>query len=312
MRIAITGASGFIGSHLVRHAADAGHEVIALVRDTARAEHIADHVQRFVVGQHDEDATLADLLDGAEAVIHNSFDWEAMRSGDIGRHYRSNLVGSLELLDRSAPRPFVFISTIATHHDILPQWDGKPDETHPLRPSSHYGAYKAAVEAHLWSHHFGGGPTERVPGADTPTGRHTAAIRPCAVYGPKFTDRHRVHGEDVIRAVVAGEPMPRSGGGKFIHVHDVARASIAALTEPNAAGQPFNLVDCYARYADWAQMTADILGKDYAIDDDSPAQPKNMFTKDQTAGVLGVPMDRGHAGIREHIEQVLAQLGATA
>ena len=52
MNIALTGASGFIGSVIAKHAANHGYSVTALVRETSKREHIEPYVSRFVTGTH--------------------------------------------------------------------------------------------------------------------------------------------------------------------------------------------------------------------------------------------------------------------
>lgn len=294
MHIALTGASGFIGSVTARRAHEAGHTITALVRESSRREHIEPFVERFVVGTHDDQSTWPTLLDGADAIVHNSVDWEPIRSGDDAAHYRSNLLASLELIKAAVPKQVVFISTVAVHHDMRPRWNGKIDEDHPLRPSNLYGAYKAAVEAHLWAAHFG-------------HGQHTCAIRPCGVYGidPALD---RSHGYALIEKLKRGEAIDKSGGGKFVHVEDVAAAIVATLGNDDAAGKAYNLVDCYARWADWALMARDILGLDLPVDTSSPAEPRNIFLKD-AAQSLGVGINRGHEGIKLHLTELCKRMG---
>jgi nucleoside-diphosphate-sugar epimerase len=309
MRIALTGVSGFIGSHTARQLHTAGHRITGLVRASSRRAHVEPFVDRFIVGEQHDESCWGELLDGADCIIHNSVDWPSVRGWDaqekdLARHFQSNLVGSLQLLRFSAPRQFIFVSTIAVHHDMRPRWGGTIDEDHPLRPSSYYGAYKAAVEAHLWAEHFGSGG-----------GRHTAAVRPCAVYGvaPRLEDSH---GYEILRALRAGASgggerrFAKPGGGKFVHVEDVAAALVGIVGNPAAAGRAFNLVDCYARYGDWAQMAAEVLGLppgSVEIDLSSPPAPRNMFTKD-AARDLGVGLDRGHAGIRRHLAELAGRM----
>ncbi len=296
MRVALTGVSGFIGSVVAGHLVRAGHRVTGLVRSTSRRDHIEAVVDRFVVGDQSDDAVWPELIDGADCVIHNSCDWVPLRDDtDPDRNLQSNLVGSIRLLRVSAPRQFVFISTVSVHHDIRPRWAGRIDEDHPLRPATLYGAYKAAVEAHLWTAHYG-------------QDRHTCALRPCAVYGidPKL---ERSIGYTIIEQIRTGKPFDRRGGGKFVHVDDVAAAVVATLGNPQAAGRAYNLADCYARWADWARWTSELLGVDVEIDTSSPEQPKNTFTKD-AARSLGAALDRGQEGIRAHLRELIAQMAA--
>jgi nucleoside-diphosphate-sugar epimerase len=300
MHIALTGASGFIGSFIARRLHESGHTVSALVRDSSRRDHIQPYVARFVEGgQSDRDAWPA-LLDGADAMIHNSIDWAPIRGGDLETHLQTNLVDAIALREAAGRRLFVYVSSVAVHHDMRPRWQGRVDEDHPTRPGTIYGACKAAVEAHLWSSYFHD---------DAPF----ASIRPCAVYGidPNLS---RSIGYPIISQLKEGTPYTRSGGGKFVHVEDVAATVTAILSRPDIPAAVYNLADCYARWADWAQMAAELLGIEASIDLASPAQSKNMFTKDAVQA-LGVSMDRGFDGIRAHLAHLIelhAASGSTA
>jgi nucleoside-diphosphate-sugar epimerase len=131
-------------------------------------------------------------------------------------------------------------------------------------------------------------------------------VRPCAVYGidPKLD---RSHGYAVVKALRETGRYTKPGGGKYVHVDDVATAVAAIVGNPTASGRPFNLVDCYARHADWALMAADLLGIRAEIDTSSPPLPENMFSK-RAAQSLGVSLERGHAGIREHLRRLIARM----
>jgi len=293
MRAALTGASGFIGSAIARDLALAGHETTALMRPTSRRKHVEPYIARVVEGDLADETAWPDLLDGAECVIHCGVDWESLKGNDLEAHLRRNLLGSIRLLQVSAPRQFIFISTIAVHHDMRPRWGGAIDEDHPLRPASWYGAYKAAVEAHLWAAHFG-------------HGRHACALRPCGVYGLD-PNLERSYGYGLVQRLRRGESVDKPGGGKFVHVDDVAAATVSCVGNPETAGRAYNLVDCYARWADWALIAADLLGIQVKIDTSSPAEPRNRFTKD-AARSLGVRLDRGHAGIRAHLAELIRRV----
>jgi nucleoside-diphosphate-sugar epimerase len=293
VRIALTGVSGFIGSTTARHLAAAGHHVTGLVRATSRRDHIEDVVDRFVVGDHADDTCWPDLLDGADAVIHNSVDWAPLRGVDFDRHLQTNLVGSLRLLRASEPRPFVFISSVAVHHDIRDRWQGVIDEEHPTRPAGDYGAYKAAVEPHLWRDF-------------NRSGRHTVAIRPCQVYGIEPSVDSSI-GFDIVQQLRRGESFDRAGGGKFVHVEDVARTIVAAATNEAAAGRAIDVTDCYARWGDWATMARDLLGVDVDVTLTGPESSKNVFSKAAATSLADAPgfLQRGHDGIREHLRTLI-------
>ncbi|MEC7351476.1 MAG: NAD(P)-dependent oxidoreductase, partial [Planctomycetota bacterium] len=279
MRVAITGASGFIGAALVREAHARGHAVSALVRETSRTDHIEGLVDRLVVGTHEDPAVHQQLLDGVDAVIHNSFDWHSLKQGDLVEHMRSNMVGSIDLLQAAGDRHFVYMSSIAVHHHMHPDWQGRIDETHPIRPGTFYGALKAAIEAHMWA-------------ANAERGQPVSSIRPCAVYGIDPTLKRSI-GWPIITRLRKDARFDRAGGGKFVHVEDVAAATVACLGNERATPAVYNLVDCYARWGDWATIASELLGIEAEIDLSSPPAPRNMFLDDQVRQDLGVGLDRG-------------------
>ncbi len=292
--IALTGATGFIGSATASRFAQAGQRVRALARSTSNREHIASHIGEFVTGDLADRTWHERLLDGASTLVHNGIDWNLARNGDVPRHLDVNLVASIELLDLAARRgiPVVYISSVAVHHHMLSQWKGHIDDTHPTRPGSLYGACKAAVEAHLWSLHAS-------------HDLRFTVIRPAAVYGidPALP---RSIGAPIIRSIRAGKPFTRPGGGKFVHVDDVAESIFAGAAAADCG--VYHLADCYARWCDWATIVRDLEGVDVDIDMSSPDAPANMFTTDQLKADLGVTLNRGMDGICTHLKQLSALL----
>ena len=298
MHVALTGISGFIGSFIARELKRRGHTVTGLVRESSRRDHIEGVCDRFVVGTHDDTTCLPEFLEGADALIHNSVDFTAYNDPhEPTRHLETNLLGSLRLLEASAPIPFVFMSSVAVHHDMRPRWEGFIDEDHPTRPSTLYGASKAAVEPYLWDEHFR-------------TGRRTVAIRPSAVYGIDPTIE-RSRGHEFLGALRADKPITQKGGGKFVHVEDVAIATVNALSRDAVLAMPVNLVDCYARWGDVAQMGREILGSSSEIDLSSPETPKNTFSKELALTLAPEDehgthfMNRGHDGLRAHMKELI-------
>ena len=77
MRVALTGATGFIGSHVLTELHEHGHEVMALIRDDAQAERVAGRgAAPTRVDLHDRPAVVS-LLSGADAAIHTASPGDA-------------------------------------------------------------------------------------------------------------------------------------------------------------------------------------------------------------------------------------------
>jgi nucleoside-diphosphate-sugar epimerase len=118
----------------------------------------------------------------------------------------------------------------------------------------------------------------------------------------------RSTGYSILKSLREGQSFQQQGGGKFVHVDDVAAATVAAVERDEANGRAFNLVDCYARWADWAKIAAEVLGMDAKIDVSSPEAPQNQF--DVTAArSLGVGLNRGVKGIRKHLKELAGKMG---
>jgi nucleoside-diphosphate-sugar epimerase len=72
MQVFLTGASGYIGSTVLRALVAAGHEVTALVRSDEKAQHVRAAGGAAVVGDLTDAATVAPLVDGSDAVVHTA------------------------------------------------------------------------------------------------------------------------------------------------------------------------------------------------------------------------------------------------
>jgi nucleoside-diphosphate-sugar epimerase len=291
VRIALTGASGFIGSALVRRLAAAGHRVTALLRPSSRRDHITAHIDRIVEGDHAQGSCWPALLDGADCVIHASVSrdaWNEDTARALDYHLQSNLLASIKLIRASAPRQFIFISSMAVHLD-LNHYRVHQDRAFEL-PGSYYAAYKASIEAHLRAEH-----------AD---GRPIAILRPCRTYGID-PDLKRSEGYDLLQALHRGEPIRRPGWGRWVHIDDVAAATTAAVGNSQALGQTYDLVDCYARHSEWARIAADVLRVNATIDESGPAEPGTSLNA-AAARVLGITFNRGLDGIRRHLTELAA------
>ncbi len=290
MRIAMTGATGFIGSYAARALADDGHDVVALVRPDSRAAHVEGVLADRVAGSLSDPDARERLCAGADCVVHAAADWDALRAGN-SENLRVNLLGSLELLEsarRAGAAQFIFFSSISVYHDVLS--DRPLDEAHPAWPNTQYGAYKAAVEPFLKAACF-------------ESGMNTVSLRPGGVYGldPRLA---RSWYFPLVRRVVNGEPVDTAAGGKIVSVQDCAEAVRLCAGNPAVAGRFFVLVDCYLYDQEVAEMAREICGSASEIADRKGTGPQNQF--DTTAArSLGVPLNRGRDGVFEYLEDLI-------
>jgi nucleoside-diphosphate-sugar epimerase len=300
MLVALTGASGFVGSQTAQALFSAGHTVRALVRPTSRRDHIEPFVQEWYVGEQDDPQTQAGLVAGVEAVIHAAVDWNARQEGD-GPNFRRNVLGSLQLLEATrvaGVEQFLFVSSVAVYHEILQ--DRKLDENHPTWPSSIYGAYKAAIEPHLKAYHVS-------------YGMNTSSWRPAAIYGidPRLS---RSQWFDLIKATKEGGTVDTPAGGKITHVQDVADALTLALGDPSVAGQFYNLVDGYMYWQGAAELAKEITGSEATIADRAGEGPKNTFDTTKAEDFFNrhgntIALRRGVEGVRGYVKELLERMG---
>jgi nucleoside-diphosphate-sugar epimerase len=299
MLVALTGASGFVGSQTARALTNAGHTVRALVRPTSRRDHIEPYVQQWYEGEQHDPQSQAGLVAGVEAVIHAAVDWNAREIGD-GANFQRNVLGSLNLLESArvaGVNQFLFVSSVAVYHEILQ--DRKLDENHPTWPSSIYGAYKAAIEPHLKAYHV-------------MYGMNTSSWRPAAIYGidPNLP---RSQWYTLIRTAKEGGTIDTPAGGKITHVEDVADALTLALEDPTVAGQFYNLVDGYMYWQGAAELAKEITGSEATIIDRAAAGPKNTFDTTKAEDFFnrhgnGIALRRGVEGVRAYVSELLARI----
>ena len=299
MLVALTGASGFIGSYTAKALHAAGHAVRALVRPTSRRDPIEPFVAEWRTGDAADPQALAGLVAGADAVIHNAADWDALERSPLA-NYERNVLGSLRLLEaarQAGVEQFLFVSSVAVYHEILS--DRPLDEDHPTWPSSVYGAYKAAVEPHLKAYHV-------------TYGLNTSAWRPAAVYGVDPVLKNSQWYE-LVDAARRGGTVDTPAGGKITHVQDVADALALAVGDGSVAGQFYNLVDGYMYWQQAAEFAKEVTGSAATIVDRKGGGPKNQFDTCKAVDFFNrhgnsVALRRGLDGVREYVAALVEQL----
>lgn len=219
MNAAVTGATGFVGRHLVHALLDRGDRVTCLARKPERAAAYAARGARIVGGSLADLTALRRLVEGSEVVFHVAGQLSAHTERDF---YRANR-GGTEMIATTARESgvarVVYVSSLAA---TGPAARGHPvDDRHVPNPVSAYGRSKLAGEDALRA-----------------SGVPFSIVRPPTVYGP--ADRQTLK---VFKMVKLGV-VPLLGDGRqelsLLHVTDLAGALLAVATAPNAAGQVYH------------------------------------------------------------------------
>ena len=235
-QVLVTGAAGFIGSHLVRELLARGHQVVALDDLSGGFRGNVDERATFVEGSILDVDLINQLFDAHRFayVFHLAAYAAEGLSHFIKRfNYQNNLIGSVNLINASVNyevRCFVFTSSIAVYgHGPSPVTEGMP-----TAPADPYGVAKAAVEQEL-----------RI--TREMFGLPYIIFRPHNVYGEgqNIADRYRNVVGIFMKQILQGEPLSIFGDGSqtraFSYISDVAPVLADSVLRPEAYEQIFNI-----------------------------------------------------------------------
>jgi UDP-glucose 4-epimerase len=235
-RALVTGAAGFLGSHVTDVCLDLGMEVVATDDLSGGSRDNLPAGTPFIQGDIRDADFVASLWD------HGPFDYvyhlaayaaEGLSHFIRAYNYRTNLEATMHLVNHSVlgdVKRFVFTSSIAVYganqlpmtEDLVPQ------------PEDPYGISKYAVELDLAA-------------AQRMFGLNYTTFRPHNVYGERqnISDKYRNVVGIFMNSVLRGEPMPIFGNGRqtraFSHVGDVAHVIARSPLVPAAANETFNV-----------------------------------------------------------------------
>lgn len=243
-RLLVTGASGFVGSHVVEVSSGYKFQLRALVRKQADAERLTAAGVECVQGALEDPVALRQAMAGVTAVLHLAAVTKA-RTPD--EYQRANVGGTQAVIDAmlaAEPRParLIYLSSLAA---VGPPVDGRPvTRDDPPRPLTTYGRTKLAGEkvCEVAADRF-----------------QVAILRAPAVYGPRDRDVFEFF-RLANRGVV---PLPKAATGRvqMIHVRDLARSLLLAATSSAARGV-YHVAEAESYgWEEIARMVGSALGK---------------------------------------------------
>ena len=239
-KVLVTGAGGFIGSHLVERLVKQGARVRAFVRYTSRTKTDAGWLRtlseetlasiEIVRGDLRDSSAMLQAMEGCEQVFHLgaviSISYSYAHPRDV---IETNILGTLNVLEaarKTQPARLIHASSSEVYGTAQ---EVPMTERHPLRGQSPYAASKIGADKLVESFHRSFG----VP---------TVIVRPFNTYGPRQSARAVI--PTIIVQALAGEQIrlgslhPRRD---FAFVEDTARAFALAAEAPAAIGREIHL-----------------------------------------------------------------------
>ncbi|MGW5318967.1 NAD-dependent epimerase/dehydratase family protein [Nocardia thailandica] len=231
MKVLVTGATGFLGSHIAQAALAAGDEVSVLVRP-GRESAVAELTgARIVTGDLTDPASLRTACHGADVVYHSA--GLVSEVGTRQQFWAANVDGTRALLAaarEAGTGRFVYVSTpsVATSYEA-DRFGIDESEPYVTAPKSLYVASKTVAEQHVLA-------------ANAP-GFTTCALRPRMIWGPRSSGWMTV----LLRKLRSGKLPDLSGGRQVLasitYCDHAAQACLLAARSDAVAGKAYFLAD---------------------------------------------------------------------
>ncbi|MFZ2664212.1 MAG: NAD-dependent epimerase/dehydratase family protein [Patescibacteria group bacterium] len=305
MKVLITGAAGFIGSHLAERLSSLGHEVIGL--DNFSPYYCIDlkklnaldlqkkgiRVQKLDLATDD----LSEITNGVDVVFHFAAQPGISSTTPLSEYIKNNIVATENLYqalkDNKKLKIMVNISTSSVYGK-----HATDDENTPPKPTSYYGVTKLASEQLLLAY-------------QRDKGFPATSIRLFSVYGererpdklyPKVTD-----------SILNDRPFPFFLGSEkhlrsFTYVGDIVDGLVSVLDNyEKCIGEIFNLgLNTANTVGDCLKIIEDYLGKK-AIYDIKPPRPGDQLetraTTDKAKEILGYnPTTKPEVGLLKEVD----------
>jgi len=243
-KVLITGASGFLGYHIINAAVKEGYEVYAAVRKSSNVKHLEHLSVNYIELDYKDGEVLEKLFEekGFDYVIHAAGTTKANSEAEynlVNNIYTINLATAAAKIKKT--KRFVFISSLAS---IGPSKNAGETitESTPRNPVTAYGKSKLNAENNL----------KKLDIAST-------IFRPTAIYGPREKDIF------IVTKTLCKGIDPYIGRTaqqlSFVYGQDMGEIAVKALKQ-TGGNFDYNITDgkSYSRY-DYADIVKDILNK---------------------------------------------------
>lgn len=246
MRVLVTGATGKVGNAVAHRLADRGDEVVALVRDVARARELLPPSAELVRGDVTDLHSTRQSAEGVEGVFNCMGIFEQWLP-DAGAFERVNAIGSLNVIAaarQAGARRAVHTSTF----DVFDAERGGTVSEERLADYPKGTAYERSKQS-----------AEDLVLGESRHGIEVVIVNPAAVYGPGPWAGAGV--DRVVRDAIRGRlPAVPPGGMTMAYVDDVAEGHIAAF-DRGTPGERYILADGYATSREICETAVEAAGR---------------------------------------------------
>ena len=277
MTIVVTGATGFIGTHLVRALRGRNRPVRAVVRSATKASLLPADVKAVVVGDIGPPMDWKPILEGADGIVHLAGRAHVLgaTSPDTEHlHWRTNVDGTRQLGEaaaRAGVKRFVYVSSSKAMGEQTARLEAWREDS-PCRPEDPYGRSKLEAE-------------QALEAIAAETGLITIILRPPVVYGPGVGANIL----ELFRLIERGVPLPLGmvrNRRSLLYVENLVDAIVLTLEAPFASPTKFLISDGEdVSTAELARRIGDALGRPARL---LPIPPKLL----RVAGRVGDAVER--------------------
>jgi 2-alkyl-3-oxoalkanoate reductase len=224
MKVLVTGASGFLGGHVVERLTARGDQVRALVRKTSNRAHLErlPGIELFE-GSVEQVDRVREAVEGVDAIVHSA---GLIKARSTDEFFAVNVGGTSNLVEAARGRGlrrFVFVSSLEA---CGPSADGRPVSADQEDPVTAYGRSKLAAEKVVLS---------------AKDDLSVVILRPGAIYGPRdgeILEAFKSIQRGLLPLVAGGEAK-----GMWIYATDCADACLRAIDAEIPSGRTYFVDD---------------------------------------------------------------------
>ncbi len=245
MKYFVTGTTGFVGGHVARQLVEAGREVVAVVRNRAKAGDLQNLGVQIYQGDVTEKESMRGPMTGVDGVFHIA-GWYKIGVKDKSEGAKINIGGTrnvLELMKELGIAKGVYTSTLAVNSDTY----GKlVDETYHFA-----GKHISEYDRTKWVAHY------EVAEPMIAEGLPLVVVMPGLIYGPGDTSSVRTTFLNYLQRKLP--LLPTKTAFSWAHVDDIARGHILAM-EQGKAGESYIIAGPTHTLIEGMRMAEQITG----------------------------------------------------